>query len=132
MTPGYWKNHLNVAFGLTGGGAVTLGNYAVSTKTLATKVFNSMNCSSSKPNDAIGCLAGHLLATEYNLLNGTDTCIVAVRDKADAFLSGGVADGVTGITYTGPTGSYTLSAAQRAEAIKLKDAMDKYNNNGGC
>ena len=57
---------------------------------------------------------------------------MAVRDKADAFLSGGVADGVTGITYTGPTGNYTLSAAQRAEAILLKDAMDKYNNNGGC
>ena len=121
-----------MAFGLTGGSAVKLGNYAVSSKTLATKVFNAMNCSSSKPNDAIGCLAGHLLATEYNLLNGTDTCIVAVRDKADAFLSGGVADGVTGITYTGPTGNYTLSAAQRAEAITLKSAMDKYNNNGGC
>ena len=132
LTPGYWKNHLDVAFSLPGGPSVTLGTFAVSSKQIATKVFNAMNCSSSKPNDAIGCLAGHLLATEYNLLNGTDTCIVAVRDKADAFLSGGIADGVTGITYAGPTGSYTLSAAQRAEAIKLKDAMDKYNNNGGC
>ena len=54
LTPGYWKNHLDVAFSLTGGSAVKLGNYAVSTKPLATKVFNAMNCSSSKPNDAIG------------------------------------------------------------------------------
>ena len=66
-----------------------------------------MNCSSSKPNDAIGCLAGHLLATEYNLLNGTDACIAAVVGKADAFLSGQVVDGVTGIKYTGPGGKYS-------------------------
>ena len=132
MTPGYWKNHLNVAFGLPGGSSVKLGNYAIDTKPKATNVFKAMNCSSSKPNDAIGCLAGHLLATEYNLLNGTDACIAAVVGKADTFLSGQVVDGVTGINYTGPSGNYTLTAAQRTLAISLKNALDKYNNNGGC
>ena len=36
-----------------------------------------------KLNDQMSFLAGHLLATEYNLLNGTDTCIVAVRGEAE-------------------------------------------------
>ena len=53
-------------------------------------------------------------------------------NKANTFLSGGsvTAGGVTasGVTYTGP-GSYTLTAAQRAVAITLADALDKYNNN---
>ena len=52
------------AFGLTGGSAVKLGNYAVSSKTLATKVFNAMNCSSreiariSRPAALIGGVRG--------------------------------------------------------------------------
>ncbi len=132
LTPGYWKNHLDQAFALLPN--AKLGNtYTVSTKTLATKVYNAMNCSSSKPNDAIGCLAGHLLSTKYNLANGTDACIAAVVTKADAFLSGQVVDGVTGINYVGPAGNYSsLTAAQRNLAISLKNALDKYNNNGGC
>ena len=64
LTPGYWKTHLNVAFGLPGGSSVTLGNYPITTVPKAAEVFKAMNCSSNKPNDAIGCLAGHLLATE--------------------------------------------------------------------
>ena len=91
-----------------------------------------MNCSSSKPNDAIGCLAGHLLAAKLNVANGADTCIAPIIAKADAFLSGQVVDGVTGINYIGPSGTYTLTAAQRALAVSLKTALDQYNNNISC
>lgn len=92
-----------------------------------------MNCSSTKPNDAIGCLAGHLLAAELNVKNNAgNACIAAVIANADSFLSGGVVDGVTGINYNGPSATYTLTTAQRNLAISLKNALDKYNNNLGC
>jgi hypothetical protein len=110
----------------------------VSDTAKATAVFNAMNCSNTgtikqQNQNAIGCLAGHLLAAELNLANGSDTCIQSTVNDANSFLSGGTVDGVTGITYTGPTGNYSgLTAAQRAEAIKLKSALDKYNNGGGC
>ena len=93
-----------------------------------------MNCSSSKPNDAVGCLAGHLLATKLNLANGSLACpsiLQAVAD-ADAFLKGLSVNGVPGINYIGPSGSYTLSAAQRALAVSLKNKFDSYNNNVSC
>jgi hypothetical protein len=106
----------------------------VATITDAAKVFKSMNCSSSKPNDAIGCLAGHLLATKLNLANGSLACpgiLQAVAD-ADAFLKGQTVNGVPGINYVGPSGSYTLTAAQRNLAVSLKTALDRYNNNISC
>jgi hypothetical protein len=111
-----------------------LGNYSVDTIVKAAKVFKAMNCSSSKDQDAIGCLAGHLLATKLNLANGSLACpsiLQAVAD-ADAFLKGQTVNGVPGINYTGPTGKYTLTAAQRNLVISLKTKLDNYNNNIGC
>jgi hypothetical protein len=53
-------------------------------------------------------------------------------NKADTFLSGGTVtvNGITtvGINYTGPSGTYILTADQRTVAQALKDALDKYNN----
>jgi hypothetical protein len=95
-----------------------------------------MNCGSSKPNDAIGCLAGHLLASKLNVKNGANSCIQPVIDKADAFLRGqsvtyaGIT--ATGVNYTGPAGTYSISNAQRDLAIALKSALDRYNNRLGC
>jgi hypothetical protein len=83
-----------------------------------------MNCGSSKPSAAAGCLAGQLLAAKLNLAAGTDPCITQTVAQADALLRS--------IGYAGPSGAYKLSAEQRAEAIALKDALDIYNNGGGC
>ncbi len=93
-----------------------------------------MNCGSSKDQDAVGCLAGHLLATKLNLANGSLACpsILQAVANADALLKGQVVSGVTGINYTGPSGKYTLTASQRALAISLKTALDRYNNNLSC
>jgi len=91
-----------------------------------------MNCSSTKPNDAIGCLAGHLLAAKLNVANGALACIQPIIDQADTFLSGGTVNGVPGITYLGPTGTYKLTTAQRNMAISLKTKLDTYNNNISC
>jgi hypothetical protein len=101
-----------------------LGNYVVNDIVKAAKVFAAMNCSSSKPNDAIGCLAGHLLAAKLNRANGSLSCIDPVIAQADAFL--------ISINYVGPTGNYTLTAAQRTLAISLKTKLDTYNNNISC
>ena len=146
LTPGYWKNHLAPVSatcapknGCSNNGPWTsqylpqsLGNYSVDTTAKVTAVFAGMNCSSSSSQDAIGCLAGHLLATELNLANGSSTCIAGTVADANAFLKSQVVMGVTGITYTGPSGTYTLTSAQRALAIQLKNKMDTYNNGGGC
>jgi hypothetical protein len=126
-TPGYWKNHSEaITLGLT------LGNYTVATIADALAVFDSMNCSGSKTNDAVGCLAGQLLATKLNLANGNSTCIQPTVTNAETFLSGGTVtvDGVTtaGIVYTGPSGTYSLTSAQRTVAESLKNALDKYNS----
>jgi len=131
LTPGYWKNHKAQATALL---PITLGNYSVNTFAKATAVFNKMNCSSTKPTDAIGCLAGHLLATKLNLANGSLACpgiLQAVADT-DAFLKGQTVSGVPGITYIGPSGTYNLTAAQRNLAVSLKTKLDKYNNNISC
>ena len=57
-------------------------------------------------------------------------------DKANGFLNGASVTfaGITatGINYTGPSGTYSLTSVQRNLAIALKDALDKYNNGGGC
>jgi hypothetical protein len=148
LTPGYWKTHLNV----TGGGGCSglpsgtgcssngpftltylpkpLGNYSVDTIGKGADVWARMNCSNSGSNttqnqNAVGCLAGHLLAAKLNVANGADTCINQTIADADAFL--------ISINYVGPSGSYTgLTSLQRATAINLKNALDAYNNGLGC
>jgi hypothetical protein len=93
--------------------------------------LNCSNASSSSQN-AVGCLAGHLLSTQLNLKNKTNMCIQPAVDRAMSFLSGGTVDGVPGINYTGPSATYTISQAQRTEAISLKTPLDNYNNGLGC
>jgi Prealbumin-like fold domain len=129
VTPGYWKTHQAATNALL---PQKVGNYTVTTFADAQAVFNAMSCSSSKASDLIGCLAGQLLAAELNLANASDPCITPTVNKANSFLSGGTVTAggqtATGVNYTGPSGTYTLSAAQRAVAETLKNALDRYNN----
>jgi hypothetical protein len=106
----------------------------VSSITTAAQIFKGMNCSSTKDQDAIGCLAGHLLATRLNLANGSLQCtsILQTVAKADAFLKGLSVNGVPGIVYTGPGGTYKLTSAQRSLVVSLKTQLDTYNNNLSC
>jgi hypothetical protein len=136
LTPGYWKNHLSPATSKNGPWtsqylALKLGNYTVDTTAKVTAEFDGMNCSSSSSQNAVGCLAGHLLASKLNVANGASNCIAATIANADAFLKGQTVNGVAGINYAGPSGSYSLSAAQRSLAISLKTVLDTYNN-GTC
>jgi hypothetical protein len=142
LTPGYWKNHLALT-GTTGCSGLpqgsgcsnngpftltylpkTLGGFNVDTILKAAQVFAAMNCSNSGTNsqqnqNAIGCLAGHLLAAKLNVANGAPT--IAAIAAADALLSS--------IPYTGPSGNYTgISATTRAQAIALKSLLDAFNN----
>jgi hypothetical protein len=132
-TPGFWKTHEPQTTALL---PINLGNYVVNTFPKATAVFNNMNCGSSHPNSAVGCLAGHLLAGKLNVKFLTNPCIQPVIDKADAFLKGqsvtyaGIT--ATGVNYIGPAGTYALSSTQRDLAVALKSALDKYNNMLGC
>ena len=64
--------------------------------------------------------------------SGANTCINTTITKADDFLKGQTVNGVPGVNYTGPSGSYTTTTAQRNLALQLKNAFDKYNNGGGC
>jgi hypothetical protein len=152
LTPGYWKTHLTydskhptapytakylpICLGGTWNGTDCTGGYlsssvkqyAVKTTANATSVFNAMNCNNTGSNsqlnqNAIGCLAGHLLAAKLNVANGSNPCISTTITNADALLSGD--------HYIGPTGNYT-GITNRAAAITLKSALDKYNNGGGC
>jgi hypothetical protein len=152
LTPGYWKNHLTldskhptapytfefltICLGGTWNGTDCTGGYlsggvhqyAVKTTANATSVFNAMNCSNTGSNsaqnqNADGCLAGHLLAAKLNLADGANTCIASQVTAADALLSGDL--------YVGPTGNYT-TITNRAALILVKNALDKYNNGGGC
>lgn len=91
-----------------------LGGYSVSTFAEAKAVFNAMKCS-----DAINCLAGHLLAAELDVANGSSICITGVIFQANVFLKN--------VGYAGP-GSYTISASKRAKAISLEQALDNYTN----
>jgi hypothetical protein len=147
LTPGYWKNHAansksggpnysadctklkSSSCSTNGPWAIaklpqSLGNYSVSSILLADPIWAGMNCSSSKDQDAVGCLAGHLLAAKLNVATFGGSCILATITSADAFL--------VSINYQGPGKTYTLSPAQRTQVINLKNALDKYNNGGGC
>jgi hypothetical protein len=133
LTIGYWKTHRPQTTALL---PEKLGNYVVATFAQATAVFNATNCSGTKPQDAIGCLAGQLLAAELNLANFASPCIQPTVDKATSFLKGGTVTvsgtTATGINYVGPSGTYTLNANQRTVAAKLAAALDAYNNSKTC
>jgi hypothetical protein len=111
FTPGYWKNHQAATTALL---PQSLGSYTVSTFTQATAIFDAMMCS-----DAVNCLAGHLLAAQLDVANGSSTCIAGTISDANAFL--------TSVGYAGP-GSYTITASQRAQAISLEQTLDSYTN----
>ena len=108
-TPGYWKTHGSVTATLL---PQTLGTYVVSTSTQSTDGFNAMKCS-----DAINCLAGHLLAAELDVANGSSICIRGVIFQANSLL--------TTVGYTGP-GSDTVTTAQHDAAISLATTLDDY------
>ena len=96
----------------------------MSTYQQALDVFNAMDCSNSSAQNAVGCLAGQLLAAELNVANGSNTCINATISQANSFLSS--------IGYKGPTGTYKLTSAQRATAVSLSGTLNTYNNRGPC
>jgi hypothetical protein len=123
FTPGYWKNHPTQSGALL---PITLGTFSVKDARTLSAIFSGMNCSSTKELDAVGCLAGHLLAAKLNVKNGADNCINAVIAEADALL--------TSLGYQGPGKPLPrkLTATERALVIRLKDALDVYNNGGGC
>jgi len=121
LSAGYWKNHQAHTTSLL---SITLGNYTVATFAEASAVFANMNCGRSSANDAGGCLAGQLLAAKLNAKNGASSCIAPTIASADEFL--------ISIGYTGPNATYTLTAAQRTQAIQLKDVLDTYNNGLDC
>ena len=138
LTIGYWKNHEYKCAagektghnGCNNNGPFTvqflpqsLGNYVVNTTAKAQAVFDANNCSSTTSQGAVACLAAQLLAAELNVANVSDpSCISSTITAANAFL--------VSVGYTGPSGSYSLSAAQRAQALSLKTTLDNYNNNG--
>lgn len=111
FTPGYWKKHEAATTALL---PQRLGGYTVSTFAQVTAIFDAMNCS-----DAVNCLAGHLLAAQLDVANGSSICIAGVIFQANRFL--------TNVGYAGP-GSYTITAAQRAQALSLEQALDNYTN----
>jgi hypothetical protein len=125
LTIGYWRNHQKHLELLL---PVTLGSFAVTDFSTAKAVFDAANCSSKTirktSQGTVGCLAGQLLASTLNVKNNASTCIQPTIDAANALLQS--------IGYVGPSGTYTLTDAQRAQAIQLKDALDKYNNTGNC
>lgn len=111
FTPGYWKNHVAATTALL---PQTLGGYTVSTFADAVAVFDAMKCS-----DAVNCLAGHLLAAQLDVANGSSTCIAGTITDANTFL--------TSVGYAGPA-SYKITAAQRAQALSLEQTLDSYTN----
>ncbi len=137
LTLAYWKNHVapvsatcRPSNGCRRAGPWAnqflpqpLGAYSVSTIPQAKAVWAAKNCGSSKTPHVIGCLAAHLLAAKLNQADGASSCIAGTVVDADAFL--------TGISYTGPTGTYPLTTAQRDLAIQLKTTLKSYNQ-GSC
>jgi len=146
LTIGYWGNHLaqTGTSGCSNNGpwAKTylpqpLGGYSVTSFPTVAKVIAANNCSnaSSSSQNAVGCLAAQLLAAELNVAHGANACIVTAANginNANSFLSSGTVGGVAGITYTGPSSSYSLTTAQRNEALVLKNELVNYNQGGGC
>jgi len=111
LTPGFWKNHQSAATALL---AQTLGNYQVTSFSQVTDIFAAMKCNS--PAD---CLAAHLLAAQFDVSSGSATCINGTTSAANALLQS--------IGYAGPQ-SYSLTAAQSAQALSLEVGLDNYTN----
>jgi hypothetical protein len=111
FTPGYWKNHEAATTALL---PQMLGGYTVSTFPQAQAVFDAMKCT-----DAINCLAGHLLAAQLDVANGSSICISGVIFQANQLL--------TKVGYAGPA-TYTVSAKRRAAALNLAQELDNYTN----
>jgi hypothetical protein len=109
FTPGYWKNHEAATTALL---PQTLGTFTVSTFTQAKAIFDAMKCS-----DAVNCLAGHLLAAQLDVANGSSICISGVIFHANQLL--------TKVGYAGP-GSY--GAGRRGQALVLVQELDNYTN----
>lgn len=113
--------------------------YKVDTILKAAQVFGAMSCSFSgnaanQNQQAIGCLAGKLLAAKYNVnINGSNTCINPTINQADAFLAAIPKSPSSTISYSGTSGTYTgITLAARATAIALQNTLDAYDNGGGC
>ena len=138
-TIGYWKTHIRAcaAKEKTGTGGCnnngpfavaylpkSLGNYPVDSGAKALAVFDANNCASSTDQNAVACLAAQLLGAKLNVANGSPNCINGTIGAADTFL--------VSVSYIGPSGTYALTAAQRAEAISLKTLLDNYNKGLGC
>lgn len=115
LTPGYWKNHQAATEALL---PVSLGNYVVTTFSQASAVFTAMKC-----NDAIDCLAGHLLSTKLDLASGSSMCITGVVFQADALLKQ--------TSYAGPA-SYSITSTQRSTALTLEQELDHYANDSSA
>ena len=66
----------------------------------------------------------------------SNPCIQPVIEKADAFLRGETVTyagfTATGVQLHGPGGRLPLTIDQRNLALTMKNAIDKYNNGGGC
>jgi hypothetical protein len=112
VTPGFWKTHLSATNALL---PQDLGADVVTTAAEATAVFQAMKCS-----DAVDCLAGHLLAAELDVANGSSICISGTIFQAGLFLDS--------VGYNGPA-TYSITQAQRSEAIALETVLDSYTNN---
>jgi uncharacterized repeat protein (TIGR01451 family) len=120
LSAGYWKNHETATTALL---PQTLGGYSVTTFSQARAIFEAMNCSNSSTStqNAVGCLAAQLLAAELNVANNTsNACINSTLIAANQFLNS--------VAYTGPTGTYTLTSAQRSSAISLASTLNNFNN----
>lgn len=116
---GWWKNHDDDTSALL---PVKIGNYTVANLAASSSVFAADNCASSKE-DGVGCLAAELLAVKLNVENGSDSCIASAISAGDAFL--------VAVAYTGP-GSYTLTDAQRSQALSIKNNLQHYDGSGNC
>jgi hypothetical protein len=108
-TIGYWKNHP----GAWPVSSITIGGVTY-TKTQAIMILSD---ASSK--NATKMLAAQLIAAKLNVLvcGAGGTTIQTTINQADAFL------------VAHPIGS-SLTAAQRTQALNLKDQLDAYNNAG--
>jgi Na+-transporting NADH:ubiquinone oxidoreductase subunit NqrA len=67
----------------------------------------------------INCLAGHLLAAQLDVANGSSICITGVIFQANQLL--------TKVGYAGPA-SYTISATRRGQPRSLEQELDNYTN----
>jgi hypothetical protein len=120
-TPGYWKNHesaLAARLPVWLGTANTGNSILVTTVAEGISILNRDLGANSKSSNGLSKLMSHLLAVKLNLLNGSDpTNIAATVAAADALLA----------QYS-ETQWASLTAAQQAYVLSVKDRLDAYNN----